>query len=245
MTSTTAPSTTTHETTAAVETVPGPPVIDLYRDIHKGIRAELFAVTLQAGSLDPTDRTARVDLAARVGFLVRTLETHAEHEDAWIQALVETYLPAAATRIATDHSAFDVRMADIHEMAGAAVQACGEPARSIGHEVYMEMASFTSAYLSHQDLEERVVMPTLAANLTPLAVLDVHESIIGSIPPAELAESLALMLPAMNLEDRTELLGGMRAGAPAEVFAGVWGLAGSVLAPADLAAVGARLGLSV
>ena len=51
------------------------------------------------------------------------------------------------------------------------------------------------------------------------------------------------MLPAMNIDDRAELLGGMRAGAPAEVFDGVWGLAGSVLDPTDLAALATRLGI--
>ena len=35
--------------TAALETV----TFDFYRDIHKGIRAELFAVTHAAGSVDP------------------------------------------------------------------------------------------------------------------------------------------------------------------------------------------------
>ena len=58
-----------------------------------------------------------------------------------------------------------------------------------------------------------------------------------------MAKSLAIMLPAMNVDDRTELLGGMQAGAPAEVFDGVWGLAGSVLEPADLAAVASRIGI--
>ena len=48
----------------------------------------------------------------------------------------------------------------------------------------------------------------------------------------------------MNVDDRTELLGGMQAGAPPEVFEGVWGLAGSVLAPADHRALGARLGIA-
>ncbi len=76
------------------------------------------------------------------------------------------------------------------------------------------------------------------------ALLVIHGAIIGSIPPPELAKSLALMIPAMNVDDRTELLGGMRASAPAEVFDGVWGLAGSVLDPCELAAVAARLGLS-
>ena len=59
-----------------------------------------------------------------------------------------------------------------------------------------------------------------------------------------MAKSLALMLPAMNIDGRTELLGGMRAGAPAEVFDGVWSLAGSVLDPTRPGRAGAgRLGL--
>ena len=43
-----------------------PVTFDLYRDIHKGIRAELFAVTTAAGSLDPGDRAGRADLARHV-----------------------------------------------------------------------------------------------------------------------------------------------------------------------------------
>lgn len=219
------------------------PMIDLYRDVHKGIRAELFGITLQAGTLDTSDRVARLAFADRVATLAALLEGHAHHEDDWIQPVIEIHLPAAASRIASDHAAFDIRVADIHEMAGALAQANGEPARRIGHEAYLELASFTSAYLSHQDLEERVVMPTLAANLSPAAVLEIHESIVGNVPPAEMAEFLALMIPAMNVDDRTELFGGMRAGAPAEVFAGLWGLASSVLAPAEVAEVATRLGI--
>jgi hypothetical protein len=59
-----------------------------------------------------------------------------------------------------------------------------------------------------------------------------------------MARFLALMLPAMNLDDRAEMLGGMRAEAPPEVFEGVWGLAGSVLDLGDRAALAARLGLA-
>jgi hypothetical protein len=51
------------------------------------------------------------------------------------------------------------------------------------------------------------------------------------------------MLPAMNLDDRVELLGGMQAGAPPEVFDGVWSLARSVLPAADHQAVARRLAL--
>ena len=72
-------------------------------------------------------------------------------------------------------------------------------------------------------------------------MLAIHQAIIASIPPDQMAASLALMLPAMNNDDRTEMLGGMQAGAPPEVFAGVWSLAGSVLEARDVAVLARRL----
>ena len=67
---------------------------------------------------------------------------------------------------------------------------------------------------------------------------------MGSLTPQELAESGALMLPAMNVEDRVELLGGAQAGAPPEVFAGMLDLTRSVISPSDFAQVTARLGVA-
>jgi hypothetical protein len=86
-------------------------------------------------------------------------------------------------------------------------------------------------------------MPALESAIGVEGVLGLHQAIIASIPPEEMARSLAIMFPAMNVDDRCELLGGMQAGAPPEVFAGIWALAGSVLAEGDVRAVAGRLGL--
>ena len=52
------------------------------------------------------------------------------------------------------------------------------------------------------------------------------------------------MLPAMDVEDRVELLGGAQAGAPPEAFAGMLDLTRSVISPSDFAQVTARLGVA-
>ena len=52
------------------------------------------------------------------------------------------------------------------------------------------------------------------------------------------------MIPAMNVDDRTELLAGIRMSGPPEAFDGVWELTGSLLDATDLAALRARLGLA-
>ena len=64
------------------------------------------------------------------------------------------------------------------------------------------------------------------------------------MPPEEMAKGLAVMMPAMNIDDRATLLGGMRAGAPAEVFQGVWSLVGSVLEVDDRQALAHRLDIA-
>jgi hypothetical protein len=58
-----------------------------------------------------------------------------------------------------------------------------------------------------------------------------------------MAKTLALMIPAMNIDERVEMLGGMQASAPPEVFEGIRGLVTSVLTPGDSNALARRLGL--
>jgi hypothetical protein len=220
-----------------------PVTFDLYRDVHKAIRAELFAVTLEAASLDPSLGIGRAALAAHMRDVVAFLIDHAEHEDAAIQPVLERELPDLAARVEVDHEVLEARMGDLVAIAEEAAQLDAVDAGHRVHRVHLAVASFTSAYLEHQDVEERVIMPALEAAVGVEAVVGIHQAILSSIPPEAMAKSLALMLPAMNVDGRSELLGGMRAGAPAEVFEGVWSLAGSVLDPVDLAAVAGRLGL--
>jgi len=225
-------------------TVPQVVTLDLYRDIHKGIRAELFELTLAAGRVDPADRAGREAVALRVQGMVDLLESHAEHEDTAIQPVLEDQLPILAAQIALDHATIDAQMAELVLLARTAAEASGAERRPVAHRLYLELASFTADYLRHQDVEERVVMPALEGAIGVDEVAAINAAIVGSIPPEEMARALGLMLPSMNVDDRAELLGGMQASAPAEVFAGVWGLAGTMLSAPDHHALAARLGIA-
>jgi hypothetical protein len=217
---------------------------DLYRDIHKGIRSTLFTTTSVAGSTDPSDSAARAALAVRVDAMVDLLVSHARHEDDHMQPSIEEHLPELAARVAVEHARIERQMATLREITTEAIHTPPDRARLQLHRIYLELSSFTSAYLLHQDLEERAVMPALERAVGFDALLGMHEAIVSSIPPDEMARTLTLMLPAMNVDDRTELLGGMRASAPAEVFQGVWGLAGSLLGEGELGDLAARLGIA-
>ncbi len=219
-----------------------PVVHDLYRDIHKGIRAELFAVTETAGALDPGSDDDRAALAAHVGRVVELLVNHAEHEDTHMQPVIEQHLPALAEQIEDEHHRIETRLLELGTRADE-LAAVPNDQRWHAHAFYIDFAAFTSSYLAHQDLEERMVMPALEDAIGPEACFAMNQALVGSIPPDELVSGLAVMLPAMNVDDASEMLGGMQAGAPAEVFAGVWKLALSVLDRPKAVAIAARLGL--
>jgi hypothetical protein len=174
------------------------------------------------------------------GLLVR----HAEHEDTFVQPAIERVLPRYAPMITHDHEALEGRMAEIEQGAFAVVDVSRGEARDALHSVYLDLAAFTSGYLAHQDFEEREIGPALNDAISVEDLLATHIEIVSSIPPAVMAEFLVVMIPAMNIDDRTEMLSGMQATAPEEAFAGVYALAGSVLSAPDHAALGARLGLS-
>jgi Hemerythrin HHE cation binding domain len=226
--------------TAALETV----VVDLYRNIHKGIRHELFGVTFTAGSIDPSDRESLVAFGGRVHNLTGLLASHAHHEDEFLQPLVEVHTPGFAATILSDHAILDAQMTSLDLLAERAIDAARSERRELVHRLHLGLAEFTSRYLAHQDLEEVDVMPALSAVVGADELAAVEHALVASIPPEEMGPALAIMLPAMNIEDRTEMLSGMQAGAPPEVFAGVCGLAQSVLAPTDWRALATRLGVS-
>ena len=238
MSSITLPSLTVE--TAALEAV----TLDLYRDIHKGIRYELFGVTIAAGQVDPFDRDAVAAVAGRWRNLVGLLIGHAEHEDRFVQPAIERHAPALAEVIAATHPELEAQMAALEVLAERATDAGACERRLSVHRLYLGVASFTAAYLQHQEFEEMQVMPALASVLGFDEVLGIHGAIIGSISPEEMVQSGSVMLPAMNVEDRTELLGGAQAGAPPEVFAGMMALTQSVISPADYAQVATRLGVA-
>lgn len=218
---------------------------DLYRDIHKAIRVVMFDVTAEAGRLDPMDRVARRRHALRVQELVRLLQFHALHEDEHIEAAVRQVLPQRASEIVADHSALEARMNDLVAVANLVLDETRQDQRAAMHRLYLDLASFVSAYLTHQDLEERVVMPALWNSHGIEALLGIHNTIIGGISSEDMAWALSMMLPAMNNDDRTELLGGMKADAPAEVFEALSQLAAQVLCVEDYATVSGRIGATL
>jgi hypothetical protein len=218
--------------------------VDIYRNVHKGIRSELFAITTAAGNVAPTDTCGVERITQRWSRFVPMLESHAAHEDRFLQPLIEKYAPEIAAVIAETHPVLEAKVTRLAELGVRAAAAPASQRRLALHRFYLGVASFTAEYLQHQEFEELQAMPALSRAIGADELQIVEHDLVASIPPDEIAAFSALMIPAMNLEDRVEMLGGMQAGAPPEVFAGMMALTQSVIAAADYTALATRLGVA-
>lgn len=77
---------------------------------------------------------------------------------------------------------------------------------------------------------------------TPGELLDAFNTIIASMEPRMLMLNLGIMIPAMNIDERTTLLSGFKASAPPEAYKGVTALAERVLNMEDWTELSRRIG---
>ena len=69
--------------------------------------------------------------------------------------MLELELPDLAARIEADHTTLEQRVDRLRDLAAVAVGA-SDAGRRQTHRLYLELASFTSDYLAHQDVEDAV-----------------------------------------------------------------------------------------
>lgn len=210
---------------------------DFYAVIHKALRRELALLVAEAGTArTPSDWRA---IAGRLRSVELVLDEHAGHEARFLHPRLCEVDAKLVERIDRDHvlleGSFD---AALRAVDGAASSGDADDRR----RAYRELASFVVRYSQHMLVEELEAMPAFWSAATDAELLEIHASLVASIPPDTMGSFLSLMLPAIDLDEQLELLGGVRATAPAPVFAGVMELARQILSPPKYDALDAALG---
>jgi hypothetical protein len=198
---------------------------DMYNNVHKGLRRVLCGLLTDAGSATAAEYP---EISSRWLAVEDKLHAHHEHEDRFIGPHLARIAPALFAQMEREHHAIDQEI--------AAVRGAASP-----QAFYRALARFSSIYFAHMAEEEGAFSDALFAAYTDRDLMAIEGELVASIPPAKLGEFMAIMLPAMNLDERFELLAGMRAGAPAEAFQGMCQLASQVLDGAAWHALDERL----
>ena len=163
---------------------------DIFTNVHKGIRAALFAATTalgRAGADDERLGAARAILRQALRFVAH----HGDNEDVLLLPLLAQAAPAVHARMTAAHAA-------LHEPL-AALEAALESASSA--TLYARTGQFVARYLEHMHEEEHALEPHIRVALTVEQLTQFSRDSVTRTAPADQRMMIAFMLPAMTRVD--------------------------------------------
>lgn len=194
---------------------------DLYVGIHKALRALMMDVLAAVGRMDTEDESEFNVTSARVLNLADFCTSHLMHENGFIHPALEARQPGTSQRIAYEHLEHSDAIALLKE-AVMQMRAChGEARARAALALYRQLALFVAHNFEHMHVEETAHNQVLWTHYSDAELTDLHMRLVASLPPEENLFVLRWMIPAMTPAERLQVLGGMKAHAPAEVFAAV------------------------
>ncbi|MFZ2299173.1 MAG: hypothetical protein WAV91_13110 [Aquabacterium sp.] len=206
---------------------------NLYQAVHKGLRAFMTDTLVRVGHTDPTDVQECTDCAEQVRTLLHVCGEHLVHENRFIHTALERRAPGNAQQAESDHADHVAEIAALRAVLAQAEVA--SPSERDAHwlRLYHEMSQFISDNLTHMLLEEQAHNAVLWAHYSDDELIALHDELVASIPPDEMALHVRWILPSVSHAERVGMLQGMRQGMPPEVFASQLDMARPLLQARD------------
>jgi hemerythrin-like domain-containing protein len=214
--------------------------VDVFINVHKGLRRGLLGLSGRIGNLDWTEPEAFKAAGAEFAQVLHFLREHAENEDKVQVPFLEQKSPGATRQMTEDHQRMEKELDQLEKDWGR-ISASLNPAQA-GYGFYLAFNRFLSGYLAHMDLEEREITEAIYRHFTDQEISGEFKKIIARTSPQDMGMMLGYMIPGMNAVERLVFLSNLKAAAPQPVFEGVKGLAQRVLAAKDWEKLSARLG---
>ncbi|MBB6092603.1 hemerythrin-like domain-containing protein [Povalibacter uvarum] len=206
---------------------------NIYRAIHKGLRGFMTDTLLRVGRMDVNDECERNQAIEQVRGLLAMCEGHLVHENEYVHPAIDAVVSGGADETAADHVGHIVAIRTLQQQIAQFEAANGAKRVILAAEIYLDLSTFVAENFEHMAVEETHNHAALARNYSDEEMRDIEHRIVASMTPEQSLAGLRWMLPHVNADERAHMLGGMKAGAPAEVFERVMGLAREVLTQRD------------
>lgn len=205
--------------TQALDVNADTPRFNLYQAVHKGLRAFMADTLVRVGRTDAADRSEGADCAEQVRTLLHLFGEHLVHENRFIHAAMERRAPGSAAQAESEHLDHVAEIGALLAVLAQAELATSEQCEARWLRLYQALSQFIADNLTHMLLEEQTHNAVLWAHHSDEELIALHDELVASIPPDEMAVHFRWMLPSVSHAERVGMLQGMRQGMPPEVFA--------------------------
>lgn len=194
--------------------------VDIYVNVHKGLRNLITGFSFKAGATDWNDVSAVAGLQADWQKLLLLVRSHHEHEDRFIHPLLGRISPGGHRSYEEEHRALLGVLTDLDMHFSHLLDNDGPKPKTaeIGLEFYRGLNLFYADFLRHLHREEVEAERSLHSLCVQEDIMAMEGELLGSIPADEMMLWIDFMFPAMNFPECVELMGSMKAGAPPEAF---------------------------
>ncbi len=213
------------------------PRYNMYRLIHKGLRAYAAETLTALGRMDADDPADVAAVCGRVGAFLDFCHHHMGNEDRHVHPAMEARAPGSTAIVAADH----VHHAEAIDRLKASLADAGRGAEA-AHALYLDLAVFIGENLEHMNVEETHNNAVLWRCYDDDELAAIERSIVAALPPEEMAATLRWMVPSATPAERAAFLCGLREAVPAPVFSDIIALVSPHLSASDIAKLDGVLG---
>ncbi len=214
-------------------TITTKPRFNLYTIIHKALRAAMGENLAALGRMDPLDDAETTRVLGDLRALLVLLRGHLEHENDFIHSALEARQPGASHHTAHDHEQHATALAALDAQVRRVAATQGALRVEAQQRLYATFALFVGENMEHMQVEETDNMQALWAVYTDDELMALHDALVASVPPEEMAQVLRWMVPSITPFERAALLGGIQAKAPAAAFSQILDRVRPLLTPRE------------
>lgn len=206
---------------------------NIYRVIHKGLRAFMADTLLTWGRVDVNDDAECAEAVKQLRGLLTLCKSHLDHENQFVHPALEQARRGAAKRTAEDHVHHEQAIAKLEEEV-ARFEAAPITARAVlADRLYLHLSKFIAENFEHMLTEEIDNQAELIAAYDDAEIMNIEHAIVATLGPEEAYVGQYWMIPNMNATERAAVVGGIKQNAPREVFEMVLGIARERLTQRD------------
>jgi hypothetical protein len=182
---------------------------------HKGLRNALGKITLFAGKTDYSSQASVEKLQALGKEVFLLLTDHTATENKYILAPLETRNPGFTADYLADHDEIDSLEQSLQERLLAFD---GTQSNDEGHQFYLDLCDFQSAYLEHIDVEDVELEEEMQKHFTDQELMGHQIEIMQAMSFDMLLLWFKYIVPARRPDENAQVLTGFKSAAPEEAY---------------------------
>ena len=207
------------------------PRFDLFTSIHKSLRAMIYEV---GGSLQTADFADEQDARRALDALepvLRHLQEHHDIEEEFVFPEARPFEPQLIEHLQAQHQEVERLLGAAREALDVSRRADPGAAMDAGVGLNRRFNELAAFYLEHLAHEEATLLPATWKHFDDARLMAIQGSIMASMPPGQLLESLEWMFKGLNRAELVGILGGAKASVPPPALEAIRALGAATMAP--------------